>query len=188
MPIYQEYKSLTDIFVKWIIKTAAKINPLSTNLPNTITNLSRRAELISGCDTIFPFLMEDDCLPILEDVLLDGHKAIKLRKLTNKLHLKASEQSGIVNQSDERHAHFVVELESMHSKIRVWYNKLAIQLNSASAADDIGNRASTTNIFSVLSDEAFMEDEEDVDDLCTLMDSSSVIDVDRSAIGDLNVD
>ena len=33
-----------------------------------------------------------------------------------------------------------------------------------------------------------MEDEEDVDDLCTLMDSSSVIDVDRSAIGDLNVD
>lgn len=188
MPIYQEYKSLTAIFVKWIIKTAGKINPLSKDLPNTITNLSRRAELISGCDTIFPFLMEDDCLPILEDVLLDGHKAIKLRKLMNKLYLKASLQSGKVNESDERHAHFVVVLESMHSKIKVWYNKLAIQLNSASETDEIGNRASATNIFSVLSDESFTEDEEDLDDLCAPMDSSSIIDVDRSAFGDLNVD
>jgi hypothetical protein len=29
MPFYQEYKLLTDIFVKWIIKTAGKINSSS---------------------------------------------------------------------------------------------------------------------------------------------------------------
>jgi hypothetical protein len=114
MPIYQEYKLLTDIFLKWINKTAGKIEPLSKGLPNTTESISRRVEVISGCHAILPFFMQDDGLPVLKDVLLDGRRAIKLRKQTNTFHLRASAQSGKINESDENHAHFIVVLESAH--------------------------------------------------------------------------
>lgn len=101
------------------------------------------------------------------------------------MYLRASELSGNFNESDSNHAQFIVVLESALLQLQTWYNKMAIQLNS-SGADDVGGRTSATNIFAVLSDESLIEDGEDWNDLCDLMNSSSVDG--GSTVRDLNVD
>ena len=178
MPIYKEYKLATEKFVQWIIKAAGKINPLSKNLPNTASNLNRRVELIINCDALLPVLMVDEYLPSLEEVLLDGHRAIKLREKVTRLHLNASRLSGRVNESDETHAHYVKILKDAHSKLKLWYNKQINYLNSSVVDEDLdsdvnnSNAGSSANRYEALSDESLFEYGDDVDELCGEMETS----------------
>jgi hypothetical protein len=133
---YFEYKQCTNEFVNWIVKAAAVVQKHTKNLPNTVSNLIARVDVITTSvigNTLLPQLSEDDYMPMLPSILNSAHRAINLRLQVHaiySLQVQAPSSGPAVSlenirESNEKHSYFVNILKMCHRKLLDWFRSVS---------------------------------------------------------------